>query len=242
MIAVILAAGMASRLRPLTDRCPKCLLEVGQRSLLQRTVDALLDNGLDELVVVTGYRSEMIAGFLQTHYPSLRLHLIHNADFNSTNNIYSLYLARTYVAGKDFLLLDSDILFDPNIITRLLNQKETTLAVNNHELGDEEIKVAVDEKRMIQKISKVCPISEAIGESVGIEKINADYSAALFDELKPMMEEEKQVNVFYEKAFERLIPQGHRFLATDTTDLFSIELDTVEDFERAQELIPSHLF
>ena len=242
MIAVILAAGMASRLRPLTDYCPKCLLQVGQRTLLQRTVDALVANGVDELVVVTGYRSEMIEDFLKVHYPTLKLHFIHNADYSSTNNIYSLYLTRERVEGKPFLLLDSDILFDPAIIARLLQQPETTLAVNNHELGDEEIKVIVDGQNRIQEISKVCSIADAIGESVGIEKMNADYSAALFAELVPMMEQERQVNVFYEKAFERLIPQGYCFTATDTTDLFSIELDTVEDFERAQELVPAHLY
>lgn len=242
MIAVILAAGMASRLRPLTDRCPKCLLQVGQRTLLQRTVDALVANGVDELVVVTGYRNEMIEDFLKVHYPALKLHLIHNAVYSSTNNIYSLYLAREQVEGKPFLLLDSDILFDPAIIARLLQQPETTLAVNNHELGDEEIKVIVDGQNRIQEISKVCSIADAIGESVGIEKMNADYSAALFAELVPMMEQERQVNVFYEKAFERLIPQGYCFKATDTTDLFSIELDTVEDFERARELVPAHLY
>ena len=208
MIAVILAAGMASRLRPLTDYCPKCLLQVGQRTLLQRTVDALVANGVDELVVVTGYRSELIEDFLKVHYPTLKLHFIHNADYSSTNNIYSLYLTRERVEGKPFLLLDSDILFDPAIIARLLQQPETTLAVNNHELGDEEIKVIVDGQNRIQEISKVCSIADAIGESVGIEKMNADYSAALFAELVSMMEQERQVNVFYEKAFERLIPQG----------------------------------
>ena len=157
MIAVILAAGMASRLRPLTDHCPKCLLQVGQRTLLQRTVDALVANGVDELVVVTGYRSEMIEDFLKVHYPTLNLHFIHNADYSSTNNIYSLYLTRERVEGKPFLLLDSDILFDPAIIARLLQQPETTLAVNNHELGDEEMKVITENAATLPKTRIPCP-------------------------------------------------------------------------------------
>ena len=65
MIGVILAAGMAKRLRPLTDECPKCLLKVGERTLLARTVDAMLDAGITELVVVTGYRGEMLRDFLR---------------------------------------------------------------------------------------------------------------------------------------------------------------------------------
>ena len=69
MIGVILAAGMAKRLRPLTDTKPKCLLVVGRRTLLQRTIDAMLQAGIDEFVVVTGYRGEMIRDFITTHYP-----------------------------------------------------------------------------------------------------------------------------------------------------------------------------
>ena len=68
MIGVILAAGMAKRLRPLTDTKPKCLLEVGGKTLLQRTVDAMLSANIREFVVVTGYRAEMIRDFLASHY------------------------------------------------------------------------------------------------------------------------------------------------------------------------------
>ncbi|MBF0951513.1 MAG: NTP transferase domain-containing protein, partial [Alloprevotella tannerae] len=84
MIAVILAAGMASRLRPLTNDRPKCLLEVGRRTLLQRTVDALLEAGLREFVVVTGYRGEMIRQFLTKQYPDQTFHFIDNAIYDKS--------------------------------------------------------------------------------------------------------------------------------------------------------------
>lgn len=242
MIAVILAAGMASRLRPLTDDRPKCLLQVGNRCLLQRTVDALVSAGIGELVVVTGYRGNMIRDFLNGHYRDVQFHFIDNPDYPTTNNIYSLWLTKSFVAGKDFILLDSDILFDPQIIKVMLAEKKTALALNRHELGEEEIKVIVDSDNCVTEISKVCEISKAVGESVGIEKMNADYSEALFAELAQMIEKEQQVNIFYERAFERLIAQGHQFRIIDTTDYFSIELDTVEDFNKAKELIPQNLY
>ena len=68
MIGVILAAGMAKRLRPLTDTKPKCLLKVGERTLLERTVDAMRQAGITEFLVVTGYRGEMIRDFLSGGY------------------------------------------------------------------------------------------------------------------------------------------------------------------------------
>ncbi len=242
MIGVILAAGMAKRLRPLTDERPKCLLTVGERTLLQRTADAIITAGINELVVVTGYRQQMIRDFLTAHYPAVTIHFIDNPDYAHNNNIFSLWLTRLYTEGKDFLLLDSDILFDPAIIPAVLKQEGSALALNRHELGEEEIKVIVDNENRVLEISKVCSIEQAIGESVGIEKMTADYSTALFTELEKMIEGEGLIDVFYEKAFERLIPQGHTFKIVDTTDFFSIELDTVEDFENAKKLIPANLY
>lgn len=241
MIAVILAAGMASRLRPLTDDKPKCLLEIGGKTLLQRTVDNVAENGISTIVVVTGYRGEMIRKFLTATYPSLDIRFMENKDYQTTNNIYSLWLTRPHAEGRDFMLLDSDIVFDGRIISRLLSHDDSTLAVNSHELGEEEIKIITDGCGKVAEISKTCSIEKAIGESVGIEKMTAEYSAALFGELSTMIEKENQKDVFYERAFERLIPKGHKFGITDTTDLFSMELDTVDDFNSAEELIPPSL-
>lgn len=241
MTAVILAAGMASRLRPLTDDRPKCLLRVGGKSLLQRTVDSLVEAGVTRLVVVTGYRGGMIRLFLTGNYPGLDIQFIENEDYTTTNNIYSLWLAKPLVAGKEFLLLDSDILFDGRIIARVLREEGTVLALNSHKLGEEEIKVITDGNGKVTEISKTCSISEAAGESIGIEKITAGYSAALFAELDRMITGERLTGIFYERAFERLIPQGHQFGVVDTSDLFSAELDTVEDFNQAGETLPEEL-
>jgi len=242
MIGVILAAGMAKRLRPLTDACPKCLLKIGERTLLQRTVDAMIAAGIQEFVVVTGYRAEMIRDFLTKQYPSLNIHFIHNGDYEHNNNIFSLWMTRPYTDGKEFLLSDSDILFDPQLIRAVLAEEGNTLALNRHECGEEEIKVIVDSENRIMELSKTCSIEQAIGESVGFEKMTASYSTALFKELEQMIEREGLIDVFYERAFERLIPQGHTFRIVDTTRFFSIELDTPEDFENAKQLIPAELY
>ena len=171
MKAVILAAGIASRLRPLTDTTPKCLLKVGERCLLQRAFDALLQNGFREFVIVTGYRQQQIVNFLEAHYPALEVTFIYNEKYASTNNIYSLWLTRPYVDKEDILLLDSDILFDPQIVAKLLGYGQAdALALNHHTLGEEEIKVIADNDGKVLEISKTCSISRAIGESIGIQK------------------------------------------------------------------------
>lgn len=241
MIGVILAAGMAKRLRPLTDTKPKCLLEVGGKTLLQRTVDAMATAGINEFVVVTGYRGNMIRDFLTIHYPQFTIRFLDNVDYANNNNIYSLWMAGQIVRGQAFLLMDSDILCDPAAVVRIASEPEAALAVNRHELGEEEMKVVVDNQMRITEISKTCRPEDAMGESVGIEKMTATYSEALFRELDQMILQEGLINIFYERAFERLIPQGHTFRVIDTTDYFSYELDTPEDLLRAQELMPANL-
>ena len=242
MIGVILAAGMAKRLRPLTDERPKCLLKVGERTLLQRTVDAMIAAGIRELVVVTGYRANMIRDFLTETYPEPTIHFIDNVDYAHNNNIFSLWLTRPYTDGRDFLLMDSDILCDPAAIVEVMNAEDSALALNRHELGEEEMKVVADAEGRITEISKTCRPEDAAGESVGIERMTADYSTALFRELEQMIENEGLIDIFYERAFERLIPQGHTFRIVDTTHFFSIELDTPDDFENAKRLIPAELY
>ncbi len=241
MIGVILAAGMAKRLRPLTDTKPKCLLEVGGKTLLQRTVDAMATAGINEFVVVTGYRGNMIRDFLTIHYPQFTIRFLDNVDYANNNNIYSLWMAGQIVRGQAFLLMDSDILCDPAAVVRIASEPEAALAVNRHELGEEEMKVVVDNQMRITEISKTCRPEDAMGESVGIEKMTATYSEALFRELDQMILQEGLIDIFYERAFERLIPQGHTFRVIDTTDYFSYELDTLEDLLRAQELMPANL-
>ena len=240
---------MAKRLRPLTDTKPKCLLTVGGKTLLQRTIDAMLEAGIAEFVIVTGYRADQIRDFITEKYGQLGLasqfYLLHNVDYEHNNNIYSLWMAGRVVRGREFLLMDSDILCDPQTVLRVAavpdaSPSGSALAVNRHELGEEEMKVVVDKDMHITEISKTCDPATAMGESVGIEKITADYSEALFRELDQMILNEKLIDIFYERAFERLIPQGHTFRVVDTTDLFSYEIDTPEDYECAKQMLSSN--
>ena len=243
MIGVILAAGMAKRLRPLTDTKPKCLLEVGGKTLLQRTVDAMASAGISEFLVVTGYRANMIRDFLNAlgDPRSPRISYIDNPDYEHNNNIFSLWLAMQQLHGQEVLLMDSDILCDPEAVRRVARQECPALAMQRHELGEEEMKIVVDADFNITEISKTCRVEDAIGESVGIEKMTPDYTEAIYQELRQMILDEGLIDIFYERAFERLIPQGHTFRVIDTTDYFSYELDTPEDFQRAQELMPAEL-
>ncbi|MBI9071456.1 MAG: phosphocholine cytidylyltransferase family protein [Melioribacteraceae bacterium] len=243
MKGIILAAGIASRLRPLTDNTPKCLLELGDETILGRTIDNLIANGINDLVIVTGYLQEQIIDFVNKKYPDLKVQFLYNEKYDSTNNIYSLWMTKDLVINDDVLLLDSDILFDKKIVTMLLDSDHANcLAVKSgFELSEEEIKVTLDDDECITEISKTVDPKLAIGESIGIEKFSNSYVKQLFAILDDMILNQYQINIFYEAAFERSLKEGAKIYIADVGDLRCMELDTVEDVETAKKNVVNYL-
>lgn len=236
MKAVILAAGVASRLRPWTDHAPKCLLPLGGGTLLGRTLDALEAGGVRDVVLVSGYLEERIRRYVAERAPEMRVEFVRNDVYASTNNIYSLWLARAAVLGGSMLLLDSDILFDPAIIPALLAADAPAgLAVKTGlELGEEEIKVEVDGARRVKTIGKHVPPALAMGESIGIEVFRPQALDGLFRSMERIVVGQGRRDVFYEAAFQDMIDKGGTILALDIGDALAIEIDTIEDFRRAE--------
>ena len=236
MKAVILAAGTATRLRPLTNSTPKCLLEVGGSAILERTIFNLVANGINDVVIVTGFLAEQITHFVTEKFTDINFSFIHNPVYDTTNNIYSLWLTRAAVENHDIVLLDSDIIFDRRIVNLLLNhQQPDCLAMRSDgHIGIEEMKVLCDNQSMITEISKEIYPVIASGESIGIEKFSRKFVKVLFDVLQTQIEQEKKVNKFYEIAFQQVIDQGHNLYALDVGRLKCIEIDTPEDMSAAQ--------
>ncbi|MCU0363346.1 MAG: phosphocholine cytidylyltransferase family protein [Bacteroidales bacterium] len=234
MKAVILAAGMASRLRPLTDNTPKCLLKAGSKTILERTIENIIANGIEDIVIVTGFLEHMIRNYVAMRFPGTRFKFCHNERYASTNNIYSLWLAAKELEGHAMLLMDSDIVFDGRVITRLLNSGHSgCLALKRHDVSDEEIKVRTDERGCVREISKLVKPSEAAGESVGIELFGIDLTERLFSSIHRLVEVEKRENIFYEVAFQELADNNYDIFTVDITDYFCMEVDTADDLKSA---------
>jgi choline kinase len=236
MQAIILAAGLSKRLRPLTDSTPKCLIKVGRKNILERTIDNVLKNDITEFVMVTGYRENMIKDFIDERYPGLNIQYLTNSDYENNNNSYSLWMAKHLITG-DCLLLDSDILFDYRIISKLLNSGfDNCLAANaNHKLGEEEIKVIVDSRNKILHIGKELQPDKSFGESIGIERFAYDFFLKLGDVLDRKIVKENNVNEFYEASFQELIDTGNGIFAVNVSEYKSMEIDTPTDLKRADD-------
>ena len=126
--AVILAAGKGTRLQPLTEDLPKCLVEVGGQPLLERALRALASRGVVEVVIVIGYGGKTIRDRIGWCFGGLTLRYVEAPNFATTNNIRSLWDARDYL-DQDVLLLEADVVFDPQIVTALLDVPGSSAAV-----------------------------------------------------------------------------------------------------------------
>jgi len=113
--ALLLAAGTGSRLLPLTQDAPKCMTLVSEISILSRLVENLRIQGFTRLVVVTGYLSATIEDFLGTVYNDMSIEYVHSPVYKTTNNIYSLWMARKVIT-EPFVLIESDLVFDPSLL------------------------------------------------------------------------------------------------------------------------------
>ena len=242
MKTVILAAGAGSRLKPLTENLPKCLLNAGKKSILEMTIENLIETGNKEIIIVTGYLENKIREFIHDRFPQLNITFIFNSSFASTNNIYSLWLAKDEVLGDDMLMMDSDIIFDKRIITKLITSGyKNCLALKRHDLHDEEIKVKTDSRGCVVEIGKGVDPADAAGESIGIEIFGKEILPELFGILEDLVVTEKKVNLFYEAAFQELAEKKNDLHVVDTTEYMCMEIDTQEDLVNAGELIVGHL-
>jgi choline kinase len=155
--------------------------------------------------------------------------------YASTNNIYSLWLAKDEVLGDDMMMLDSDIVFDERIISKLQNSGyKNCLALKRHEVHDEEIKVKTDAHGCVIEIGKEVNVSQAEGESIGIEIFGIEALTELYFILDRKVVTEKEVNQFYEAAFQEL--SDNKLFIVDTTEYFCMEIDTEEDLKIAEGL------
>jgi L-glutamine-phosphate cytidylyltransferase len=229
MRAVILAAGSGSRLRPVIGANPKCLAVVGHRTLLEHQLDALRAHAFDDITVVVGYRKDRIAPVCGRD-----VHLVYNPDYATTNSLYSLWLARDLLSDG-FVVLNSDVLFHPHLLTRLLTSRhEDALLMSAREPGarysDEEMKVSVRDGCVVA-IDKSLEDGRIDGENVGIAKFGPDGASAIVRHADELVKAGRR-REWLPRAF-HAFSQQRPLCVIETGGYPWIEIDFPEDYERA---------
>jgi choline kinase len=227
MKAIILAAGKGTRLDGASVK-PKCLIEIGGITLLQRQIEALRAADIKHIVVVVGFGADGIREECGSH-----ITFVENIHFGQTSSLYSLWLAREHLANG-FVVLNSDVLFHPRLLANLLeSSRDDALLLSDTEngaLGDEEMKVKLKEGLVIDISKQIDPL-EADGENVGIVKFSAHGAKALVGYMNELIAS-GAVNEWAPRAF-REFALNHPLHALSTGGLPWIEIDFPEDYQRA---------
>ena len=236
--AIILAAGVGSRIRPLTDNCPKSLLKIGDYTILEMMISHLQSSGINDVVIVLGYLQQQIKDYIASNFSGVNFQFVINEHYETTNTGYSLMLTEPFVKDCDFIKFDADVVFEKSILNKLIaSEYNNVLCIDKAiNLDAEEIKVIIDEQGKVLKASKEVAPKDAVGESIGIEKIGQVTAIRLFTELKLMMQDTENHQAYYEAAYERLIEKNAAFNTIDITGLNWTEIDTLADFDLAKSI------
>ena len=153
MKALILAAGLGSRLAPITDNLPKSLVAVNGTPILFKQIDNLLKNGVTDITIVSGYKADVLEKKVHSVYPGVKI--IESVDYATTNNMYSAYLGIKSIGQDGFLMMNADVFFDCSVIASLLAWKsENAIVVDIGRYNEESMKV-VQEKNRITAIETI---------------------------------------------------------------------------------------
>ena len=232
MKALILAAGLGSRLAPLTDNCPKSLVKVNEKPILFKQIDNLRNNGIYDITIISGYKAEILENAVKNNYPDVNV--IRSVDYASTNNMYSAYIAKDIICGNDFLMMNADVFFDETVITELLKFEAGNAIVTD--IGtyfDESMKVVSKNGRLVE-ISKSVSREAALGVSIDVYKFSVEGGKAFFAKCAEYIERKKELKLWSEVALNDIL--SHVIFKACPLAGRWMEIDNHEDLKNAERI------
>lgn len=236
--ALLLAAGTGSRLLPLTKKAPKCLTLVNEISILERLIKNLNQNGFKRLVVVTGHLEDCIRNFLETRAGNLTIEYVFSPLYKTTNNIYSLWMARNII-NEPFLLIESDLVFDPSLLTEMLYPDRIAIAKMQPWLNGSTVTINASNTINAFQSDTKNGSDRTRYKTVNIYSLSVASWYLIIGKLNQFILAGK-VNDYYEKAFSQLVIEKSLSLEAVFFDHKPwYEIDTAEDLAFAEKLFPS---
>lgn len=232
MKALILAAGLGTRLLPITNDRPKSLVPVNGQPIILKQIDNLHKNNIIDITVVSGYKANILKEKLHALYPEIQI--IESIDYATTNNMYSAYLAHKAIQGSDFLMMNADVFCDVSVITELMKFKARNAIVTD--IGryvEESMKVVEKENRLV-KISKSIAKEDALGTSIDVYKFSAAAGKEFFNKCAEYIEGKKELKMWSEVALNDILEKAE-FKACPLVGRW-FEIDNLDDLEAAEKL------
>lgn len=242
---MVLAAGASRRLRPDTDELPKALLPVdGDTTILDIALRNLASVDIRDVVIVVGHAAGAVAdraAELEARH-GVTLELVHNDRALEWNNAYSLWLAREYL-GQGALLVNGDTVHPVSVEKTLLaargpgeaSRARVILAVDNVKpLAEEEMKVTLDARGLLSRITKQMDPAKAYGEYIGATLIEPQAALPLADALEATWR--RDPGLYYEDGYQELADRGGEIAAAPIGAIDWVEVDDHRDLRRAREI------
>lgn len=237
MKAIILSAGHGRRLLPMTAEIPKCLLDIQGRTVVEWQIDHLIENGINDITVVTGYGSDKVEALLGRRYGPAKIRTLYNPFFDVADNLATVWMARGELTG-DFLVLNGDTLFESAIVRRLLESpdKPITLARDQKPRYDsDDMKVCLDGNRLTG-IGKNLEAERVGGESIGMLFFREQGGQLFKEAIEQTMRSPAALQQWYLSVIDQLASRG----CVWTQSIHGLEwgeLDYPVDLDRALKMV-----
>lgn len=235
--AVILSAGKGSRLLPLTAERPKCLLDLAGKTLLEWQLDALFESGISEMVVVTGFRPDLVESVLAERDPACgTVRTVFNPFYHVADNLGSAWMARQAM-DRDFLLLNGDTLVAPALVGKLIAAEEAPICIavdRKAQYDADDMKVLRDGRRIV-RIDKQLEPGGFDAESIGLLRFMGEGRTAFVEAADRLLRTADGTSHFYLRVIDRLADTGI-VSAESIEGLEWAEVDYPADLEAAREL------
>lgn len=236
MKAIILAAGQGTRIRAAHGECPKCLIRFdhSEWTILDQQIEGLISAGITDIGIVVGYEKDQIIRHMTRNYRG-RLHrfrFIENPAFAATNNIYSLWMARTWLTGSSIVVLNADVVFDGRILPPAMSSQAPITMIVDPAWRDETMKVIIDGNRVVCMSKQIGP-HEFSATYIGITLVTAAANARLFGRIEDLIQRGED-RVFFNAAVQQLADEGLQVGYSETEGLPWAEIDDPGDLAFAR--------
>jgi histidinol-phosphate/aromatic aminotransferase/cobyric acid decarboxylase-like protein/choline kinase len=242
MRAIILAAGLGRRMMPLSEHVHKTLLTIGGHPIIDRLIRGLRENGIVRITIVTGYRAQELESYVLTHFPELEFSFVRNEQYESTNNIHSLALAFEQLdLAEDIILLESDLIFEPAVLRRLITSTHDNVAVvDRYRIGLDGTVVAVSESKVVTHVIPASLQGPSFDfsdkyKTLNIYKFSAEFCRTTFSRLLSYYSRIIDNNCYYELILGILIYMQQAQIHAETLngELWA-EVDDPNDLRNAE--------
>ncbi len=232
MKAIILSAGRGSRLFPLTEAKPKCLLPVAGTTVLGRQLDVLEAAGITEAVVVTGFMSALVEELVAKRSGPMTVRTFYNPFYQVADNLASCWMVREEM-NDDFLLINGDTLFEEALLADVLNSPANPIQVTINKVDEydsDDMKVTLDGTRLTA-IGKTLIPERTDAESIGMLRFMGEGRQMYRDKLEQIMRTPEGVQWWFLKAIDAIAKTTGQVQTFEITGRSWQELDTMEDYD-----------